>query len=152
MKRYLLPAALLLLAAVPSEGQYYNRGRDGAERTVADWYKKFLGRPADPQAGNWIEALRQGEDPDQVLSNILGSDEYYNRAGKTPPRFVRRIYLDIVGRDPNQREMNYWVGQVQYGSRPDVSYQILKRYSQGFGDDDDWRDSYQYRRPYNRYR
>jgi len=104
MRRAILPALLVLLFALPSSGQYSRYGghadRD-AQRTVARWYERFLDREPDPYSATWVQALRRGQESEQVLSGILGSDEYYRRAGSTPAGFVRQLYLDLTGQpDP----------------------------------------------------
>jgi len=157
MRRVILPALLLLLFALPSSGQYSRYGgyadRD-ASRTVARWYERFLGREPDPYSATWVNALRRGSEPEQVVSGILGSDEYYRRAGSTPEGFVRQIFLDLVGNRPPPRQMDYWVRQLYHRSRDDVAYAILTREARNWDDSDrdDWRDRHDYRRPYDRYR
>jgi len=156
MRRAILPAlALLLLALQPSSGQYGRYGARDASRTVAGWYQRFLGRQADPYAGSWVDALRRGQDPDQVLSGILGSDEYYLRAGGRPADFVRQLYDDLTGREPSPGQLRHWVQQMRFQSRGDVAYAILTRGSRNWDDRDDrdrYSDRYDYRRPYNPYR
>jgi hypothetical protein len=149
MKRIILPALLLLFCAAPSPGQF---GYRGAERTVAQWYEQYLGRQMDPYAGSWVDALRSGQDPNQVLSGILGSDEYYRRTGGTPAGFVHHLYRDVTGRSPSPGEVRHWVNQVYYRPRAEIAYAILSRHGQDWDDRDRWMDRYDYRRPYSRYR
>jgi len=151
MRRAILPALVLLFLALPSNGQY---GYRDAQRTVARWYERYLGREMDPYADSWVQALQQGQNPDQVLSGILGSDEYYRRAGGRPERFVRQLYEDVGGRRPTAREVDYWARRVYHDSRADIAYAILTRHTGNYDDNDrdDWRDRYDYRRPNYRYR
>jgi len=151
MRRAILPALVLLFLALPSSGQYGNRD---AQRTVARWYERYLGREPDPYSAAWVQALQQGQNPDQVLSGILGSDEYYRRAGGTPERFVRQLYDDVAGRRPTPREVDHWARRLYSDSRADVAYAILTRNARNYDDHDrdDWRDRHDYRRPYDRYR
>jgi len=158
MRRIILPALLLLLFALPSSGQYSRYGghadRD-ASRTVARWYGRFLDREADPYSATWVQALQRGQEPEQVLSGILGSDEYYRRAGSTPEGFVRQLFLDLVGNRPTPRQMDYWTRQLYHRSRADVAYAVLTRQAQNWDWDDrdrDHSDRHDYRRPYSRYR
>jgi len=162
MRRVILPALLLLVCALPSSGQYGRYGDAGdrdAERTVHRWYERFLGRDPDAYAGGHVRALRAGTDPEQVLAGILGSDEYYRRAGGTPARFVSRLYVDAIGRRPTPGEEASGVRQLYHSSRVDVAYSILTRHAQSWDDDDhdrdrgrDWSDRHDYRRPQYRYR
>lgn len=156
MRRAILPALLLLVCVLPSEAQYGGQGRHDANRTVARWYQRYLGREMDPYAADWVRALQQGQDPEQVLAGILGSDEYYRRTGGTPAAFVRQLYLDVHRRRPTRQEVDHWARRVYYDSRTDVAYAILTRGARNWDQDDDdrdrWRDRYDYRRPQDRYR
>jgi len=146
---------LLLLFAMPSSGQYgrYGGGDRDASRTVSRWYQRFLDREADPYAATWVQALRRGQEPEQVLSGILGSDEYYRRAGGTPRAFVNQLYEDLTGRRAPPRDVDYWARQLYHSSRADVAYSILTRQAQNWDSDDrDYSDRHDYRRPYSRYR
>jgi len=152
MRRAILPALLLLLCVLPSMAQYNRRD---ANRTVAQWYQRYLRRDADPYAGGWVQALQQGQQPEQVLAGILASDEYYRIAGGTPRGFVRQLYEDVHGRRPTPQEADHWARRIYSESRTDVAYAILTRGARNWdrGDDrDDWRDRYDYRRRYDRYR
>ena len=158
MRRMILASALLLVCVAPALGQYGwyggHRNRD-AQRTVERWYRRFLDREADPYAGGWIQALQQGQSREQVLAGILGSDEYYRKAGARPAPFVRELYQDLMGRNPRAEEVRYWVNQLYHHSRTDVAYSLLTRTAGNWDwddDDRDWRDRYDYRRPYHRYR
>jgi hypothetical protein len=147
MNRAIL-VALLMVSPVVAQGPRYVDAR----RTVEGWYSKFLGRPADPAAEAWVQALRNGQQPEQVLSGILGSDEYYNRAGGTPGAFVQRMYEEVAGRRPTPREMDYWAGRVQTRRRDDVSYDFLMLQGPGRDDRERWRERHDFRRPLLPYR
>src|SRR3954452_19949168 len=142
MRRAILPALLLLLCVLPSNAQYGRYGHSGtrdAQRTVARWYERFLDREPDTYSVSWVQSLQSGQSPEQVLSGILGSDEYYTRAGGTPDRFIRRLYDDLAGRRPTRREEQYWVRRLYHSSRADVAYSILSRDAQNWEDrDKDW--------------
>lgn len=159
MKRIIIPALILLACALPVAGQYGRFGNHGyrdAENTVAQWYQQFLRRQADPHAGGWVQALQSGQEPEQVLAGILGSREYYVRAGGSPTAFVQSLYEDLTGRPPSQQELRHWTSQSYNRSREDVAYAILTRGAQnwdrGWDRGQDWRDQYDYRRPTYRFR
>jgi len=149
----------VLLSPLTASAQYgYGPGGygDAPEQMVRDWYGRFLGRAPDAQASVWIDAIRSGQQPEAVLGQILGSSEYWMRAGSTPQGFVRRLYTDLTGRPPGPAEMRHWLNQMYHGDRQDVAYQMLQRYPQGGGGAtpyDDYRPepTYEYRRPLHRY-
>jgi hypothetical protein len=78
---------------------------------VQGWYAQYLHRPADPlglQA--WGGQLRGGTDPDCVLGQILGSDEYYKLHGSCPEGFIAGLHQDLLGQQPSAEQMNGWMG------------------------------------------
>jgi len=155
MRRIILPALLLFLCVLPSNAQYGRYGNSGAreaQRTVARWYERYLGREPDPYSAIWVQSLQKGQDPERVLAGILGSDEYYQRGGGTPRGFVQQIYNDVSGRRPTPRELEHWAHEIHHRPLVDVAYAILTRNAQNHDDDRDHSDRYDYRRPASRYR
>jgi len=158
--RRLMLGALLGLLFLPGTGraQFENTP---ADQMVREWYRRFLGRAADAGSATWVDAVRQGQPPDTVLSQILGSTEYYIRGGSTAEGVVQRLHTDLTGQPPGPRETQFWVNQVYRSDRQDVAYQMLRRYPQNWGGgpgpgdyrpDDPRRyppppDPYDYRRP-----
>jgi hypothetical protein len=127
MRRIILLAVLAaLVAAAPARAQDPNQ-------MVAAWYQRYLGRGTDPYAAAWVNALRGGSSPSSVLAQILGSPEYYQRAGNTPQGFVQRLFLDVLGRGPSPGEWNFWVNQLNFRDATSVAYDFLTRYPQDFG-------------------
>jgi hypothetical protein len=97
---------------------------------VSSWYQRYLRRPADAGAAGWIQALRTGHSPEEILSSILSSEEYYRDAGGSGPAFIQRLFMDVVGRPPTGPEITYWTGRMRFRSRKDVAYQVLLRHPQ----------------------
>jgi hypothetical protein len=108
------------------------QSQDRATALVTDWYNRYLGRYPDLGAAGWVEELRRGRSPQQVLSAILGSDEYYTRAGRTPEGFLQLLFQDVVGRPPSRREFDALLRRAWAGRRNDVAYSLLLRYPQGW--------------------
>jgi uncharacterized protein DUF4214 len=131
MRRFIVSAllAVLLFGGVATAQPY----GDNSVVTVKNWYRQFLRREAEPSGlMSWSEAMRQGTPPAQLLAGILGSDEYYRIAGGTPDGFVRSLYLDLAGREPAARELNYWTNRLATEYPRDVAYGILARYPQAW--------------------
>jgi hypothetical protein len=77
---------------------------------VQGWYAQYLHRPADPLGLDvWGGQLRGGTDPDCVLGQILGSDEYYCLHGRCPEGFIAGLYQDLLGQQPSAEQMNSWM-------------------------------------------
>jgi hypothetical protein len=129
-----LPAVLAFASLAPAQYDYYYPSaapRDG-RLLVQSWYEHYLGRAPDPGALVWIHSLQSGRSPEQVLSTILSSQEYLNRAGGTRAGFLRQLYLDITGRPPTEQEFGYWMGRMRFDSRRDVAYQVLTFFGQNW--------------------
>jgi hypothetical protein len=141
--RSLILAALagLILLSQPATGQFdRSRYRDFYQQfqrayssspvqLVSSWYQRFLGRVPDPQGlANWVAALRQGNSPEMVLAPILGSQEYWDRAGGSPQGFITNLFRDIAGRNPNPAEFNHFMRRMRTQSRIDLAYALLTRY------------------------
>jgi len=103
-------------------------GQAGAQQLVDQWYQRFLNRQRDAWAAVWVDALRTGQPPEAVLSKILSSQEYYDKAGGTPEGFVQTLYIDLVGREPTPREVQFWASRLNQVDRDEVAYQVLTRH------------------------
>jgi len=58
-----------------------SQSREGRDNLVKSWYVTFLGRQADgSEEQGWVTLLQLGLSEEQVLSQILGSQEFFNRA------------------------------------------------------------------------
>ena len=123
MRSLLLISAAALLGLVPAAawGQVYG----DANSLVTDWYQTFLGRAPDPGAATWINDLNQGMPPDQALASILGSAEFYARAGSTPQGFITLLYQDVLQRPPTPSELSFWVSQMYSEDRTTIADQVL---------------------------
>jgi Domain of unknown function (DUF4214) len=124
MRRILFMAAMAAsLAFVPAA-----RAQDIADPNdiVYHWYRAYFDRTPDPSgASYWADQLSRGKDPNTVLAALLGSDEYFERAGSRPDGFVGKLFVDLLGRAPTAGEVDRWVRRLYTDSRQDVAYQIL---------------------------
>lgn len=123
-------AALLFAAALaPAQSPYYRSApRGNAGTLLRSDYERYLHREPDLEAANLSQGLRTGRLPNDVLADVLSSDEYMAGAGGTRPAYVRRLYLDVLGREPLPAETNYWVGRLHYESPNDIAHVLLRRY------------------------
>ena len=135
--RRLFPLALLVapLAVLSARAQERVPPPDyggGGVALVSGWVHQFLGRGPNHQDivnGRDIDAGRL--DPNDLLPGVLSCGEYYGRAGGNDPGWVQKVYRNVVGRAPTQREMDYWVGRLQNGppgmdGRTEVAYALLR--------------------------
>ena len=91
------------------------------DNLVKSWYQTYLGRLANNgEELGWANAMVRGMRPEQVLSMILGSQEYFNHAASIPgvggapseATFITALYNQLLNRVPAPPEVDYWVGQV----------------------------------------
>lgn len=129
-------ALLTLTAAAPA--QYYPPGPQypgpggNAVVLVQSWYRQFLNRNPDPNGiATWTSMLQTGSQPQYVLAGILGSEEYYLKAGFNPQGFVRNLFLDVLGREPTFQELNYWLQRATFEDRATVAYAFLMQTGPG---------------------
>jgi Domain of unknown function (DUF4214) len=115
-------AVLLCLAPSPGQAQVY-----GDPSSLVDyWYRTYLGRAPDPSGlASWTAQLNQGNAPDAVLAAILGSAEFYAKAGSAPEGFIMLLYQDILKRSPSPNELAFWVGRMYTEDRQTIADEIL---------------------------
>ena len=101
-------------------------------------YETFLGRAPDA-AGLQFWADKMGEpgvpgrhggsaDEKFVLAAIVGSDEFYLKAGNTPQGWVNAVYEDLFGRAADGSGMAFWTHELTFrgaGDRDGVVRDLL---------------------------
>lgn len=93
-----------------------NHSLEARDALVKGWYVAYLGRPAvNGEESFWVAELLLGATQEQVLSQILGSAEFFNRAqilvssGSPQERFVQALYLVLLYRTGAATEVQAWV-------------------------------------------
>lgn len=92
---------------------------EGYDHLARTWYLTYLGRPAgNGEEQTWVNALAAGQTQEQVLSTILDSTEFFQRAqtlvstGNTWERYVGALYALLLDRMPPTAELEGWVNLV----------------------------------------
>ena len=87
---------------------------------VKNWYRQFLGRAASAgEAQGWVNTMQHGASEEQVMTIILGSQEFFNRAqvlfvtGSADQRYITQLYQAALNRAPASSEVTFWVGMMQ---------------------------------------
>ncbi len=86
-------------------------------------YASFLDRPAD-QAGQAVlikGLLSRRITYERMVATLVGSTEYFRRAGGTNAKFVDSAYADILGRHPAQSALNHFVAVAASQGRTAVA-------------------------------
>jgi hypothetical protein len=96
-------------------------------KVVRDLYRTFLGRDADPFGLNiFVGFLASGGSIMQVRAFLIGSPEYYARAGGTIGGFLSAVYRDVLGRNMDPIGAQFFGQLLLAGvSRTDVALLIL---------------------------
>jgi hypothetical protein len=119
----LSPAAVAALVA---------RSAEARTHLVRGWYQTYLGRQAQGgEEQGWVSLLLQGATEEQVVSGILGSGEFFNRAqtlsgsGTPAERYVKALYQLLLGRPGSAAEVTGWVNALPQLGRPGVALGFL---------------------------
>jgi fibronectin type 3 domain-containing protein len=96
-------------------------------RAIENFYTVYLGRGADPFGLNsFLTFLNQGGALQQVQAAILGSGEYFARAGGTAAGFLNAVYRDVLSRSVDLQGSALWNAALAGGaSRQQVATTIL---------------------------
>jgi hypothetical protein len=93
--------------------------REGRERLVNSLYLRLLGREAEPAAlARRVAQLQGGATQEDLMADILASAEFRARAqlligtGSEDERFIRALYLVLLGRSASASEVNGWLGAL----------------------------------------
>ncbi|MBI5584551.1 MAG: DUF4214 domain-containing protein [Deltaproteobacteria bacterium] len=113
----------------------YRRGsritRPEAERIVRRAYLDVLGREPDPGSRVWVNKVLYDNWTEQdVIRELRNSDEYRQKGRMPRPeaeRIVRRVYLDVLGREPDPGSRP-WVDKIVYENwtEQDVARELRK--------------------------
>lgn len=86
--------------------------------SVARLYKAFFLRNGDKGGLDyWVPKYRSGElCLSDIADSFVGSAEFRGRYGSLDnPRFVRLVYVNVLGREPDPDGYNYWAQRITYG-------------------------------------
>ncbi len=113
------------------------RSSEARTRTLDTWYQVYLGRAQNPSAAEiqfWITSFANGATEEQVLSSLLASGEYYNRApsvpgvtGGTPSdsAFVQALFIQLLNRKASTGDINFFVNLVSRVGRQSLAQMLL---------------------------
>ena len=81
---------------------------------VDDFYLDTLGRPADPGGKlHWTTLIRNGTlTPAQVAAAFYASEEYFDLSQRSVAVWIRDLYVEILGREPDAGGAAYWANRT----------------------------------------
>jgi hypothetical protein len=124
------PGATSLSQAVVSGIENSAEARD---HLVQSWFLSYLGRPAlNEEEQLFVQLLSSGQSEEQVLSAMLGSNEFYARAqtvidsGTPDERFVQALMLNLWNRAGSPEEVASLVSLLPQVGRAGVALTLLE--------------------------
>lgn len=100
--------------------------REFRQGLITDAYLAYLGRAPDPAGLTaWADAMDAGLHIQQMEAGFLASPEYYGVAGATDAAWVRALYQDVLGREPEAAEVDGWLPVVRQTGRVAVARAFL---------------------------
>lgn len=102
--RCLLPLVLLVVTtSTPAQGP------DPAA-FVRDLYVRYTGaEPALRDVQFWVDRMQRGTEPNEVIANVLGSEQAFARSRRNSEVWVTSLYADVLGREPEPGATNQWL-------------------------------------------
>jgi hypothetical protein len=86
--------------------------------TITDLYNSLLGRPpSSSELSHWLDALAAGTTPEQVLTTITSSPEYFARAGSTDVGFLNHLFQDVLIRKVDAGTLSGFLVQAEVNPR-----------------------------------
>jgi hypothetical protein len=65
-------------------------------------YQALLGRtPGQAEVNGWVNALEQGQTPEQIVTAIVGSSEFFGLVGNNNANWLNQLYADALKRTPD---------------------------------------------------
>lgn len=98
-----------------------------ARRVVDDVYRTFLQRL--PDAGGqayWAGKVQRGTNPDELRTQVLGSSEYWTKAGASPQSFAAALYQQVTRTPASSAQIAAVVGAIGSGrTRTSLAASVL---------------------------
>ena len=102
-------------------------GQESAQDRVTEWYWQFLGRAPDPDSFIYFSyLLSQGTPFETVISEILGSSEYFADHGSTDTGFLDGLFEDVLNRAADPSGLSFYLNLLNNGaSRQAVALDLM---------------------------
>lgn len=104
-------------------------GDAGEQRrlVVTQAYQRVLKRKPDPDGlAFWATDIIDRTAEADLYSLFFGSEEYFNRNGRTNDGYLRGLYRDVLTRTPDSAGLGFWSGLLDTGTRRDaIAHEFL---------------------------
>jgi hypothetical protein len=84
--------------------------RERRAGVIEDYYQKVLDRSVDPAGLEfWLGVWDRTGGPDVVRASLIGSGEFFQKAGGTTEGATQKLYNDVLRRSASSSEVAYWI-------------------------------------------
>jgi len=98
-------------------------GRERRSAVIDDYYEKILGRNVDPAGLEyWLNVWTATGGPEIVRASLIGSGEYFQKAGGTQQGAIQALYNDLLRRTAVEAEENYWLDVMSRAALANVAF------------------------------
>lgn len=98
-------------------------GRERKSSAINDYYQKVLGRDVDPSGLEfWLNVWDATGGPEVVRASLIGSGEYFSKAGGTNQKAIQSLYNDLLRRTAVEAEEDYWINVMSHAALANVAY------------------------------
>jgi len=116
----------------PNSGPYPNApqvqlGEEAQIAQIVKWFNDYIGRnPSDRELVAYLGAIRQGQSMAQIQLSLLANENFFNRCDADKKVYIERMHQMLIGRNPTQAELNYWVARydAQGGIRRNLAQEF----------------------------
>lgn len=88
--------------------------RDTQVAQIVNYFEQYLGRPPkDSELIAFINRLDSGSNYslNDVQLDLLGHNQFFQRCNADKQRYIEQLHHYMVGRAPNQAELQYWMAR-----------------------------------------
>lgn len=126
------PVAMQLEPVRPVYGNPVPIDQDSQIATIVKWFNEYLGRPpSDRELSVWLDALQRGYTLREVQLELLGHNQFFNRCGRDKETYITRIHQLLVGKNPSQQELAYWIGR--YDAQNGIRRELAREFQDAVG-------------------
>lgn len=118
-----------------SGGTQYHGYADNREQQleqIAAWFREYMNRDLrDQERQVWQSSIDRGVSMDDVQAELLAHNEFYTQANRDDERYIENMYLAVLGRRPQQAEVDAWVRRLEakHGLRREIAREFLAQVS-----------------------
>lgn len=88
--------------------------------------------PSPRELQVWLDSIRSGASMEDIQTALLAHNQVFNQADRDERKYVERMHILLLDRQPTAEELNYWVGRYKahQGLRSEVAREFLESIAQ----------------------